>query len=73
VLLGVTNSVRNAPKESAQERYEKMSVSLSFRRVSTEDKPEQIAVAPESWMDKRARARGAALVESVIAATRRDA
>jgi hypothetical protein len=48
-----------------------MSFSLSFRRQAAEDKSEQVAVPADSRMDRWARARGAALVESVVVATRR--
>lgn len=50
-----------------------MSVSLNFLRRSAEEKTEQDAVLPDSRMDRWARARGAALVESVVTATRRSA
>ena len=48
-----------------------MSMSLNFRRQAA-DKSEQAVVSADSRMDRWARARGAALVESVVVATRRQ-
>jgi hypothetical protein len=49
-----------------------MSVSELFRRRAAADTAEQAAVSGDSRMDAWARVRGAALVESVVRATRRD-
>jgi hypothetical protein len=49
-----------------------MSFPLNFRRRAAADRSEPVAVPADSRMDRWARARGAALVESVVVATRRN-
>lgn len=49
-----------------------MSAPLHSALQSAEEKIQHAAVSPDSRMDRWARARGAALVESVVTATRRN-
>ncbi len=68
---GVITSVGEALELVGAERKE-MSFFALLRRRGAAGTAEQVPVSGDSWLDAWARSRGAALVESVVRATRPD-
>jgi hypothetical protein len=66
------NKCRESAESVGAGKVTEMSMSLNFRRQAVADRSEHVAEPADSRMDKWARARGAALLESVVVATRRN-